>query len=62
MPTAPFDVHQRIFDLLAEMPVKVKWDPDLTNLIDGTADITELRDVDILDLLGREPAEPDYNC
>ena len=60
MKTARSEVHQRIFSLLAEMPVKVKWAPDLTNLIDGTADITELRDVDILDLLGREPAEPDY--
>ena len=59
LPTARSEVHQRIFGLLTEMPVKVKWAPDLTNLIDGTADITELRDVDILDLLGRDPAEPD---
>ncbi len=59
MPTAQLEVHQRIFDLLTEMPVKVKWVPDLTNLIDGTADITELRDMDILDLLGRDPTKPD---
>ena len=59
MPTAPFDVHQRIFDLLTETPVKVKSIPDLTSLIAGTADIAELRDMDIVDLLGRDPAEPD---
>jgi FlaA1/EpsC-like NDP-sugar epimerase len=59
MPTAPFEVHQRIFDLLTETPVKVKSIPDLTSLIAGTADITELRDIDIVDLLGRDPAEPD---
>ncbi len=59
MPTAPFDVHQRIFDLLTETPVKVKSIPDLTSLIAGTADITELRNIDIVDLLGRDPAEPD---
>ena len=59
MPTAPFEVHQRIFDLLTETPVKVKSIPDLTSLIAGTADITELRDIDIVDLLGREPADPD---
>ncbi len=59
IPTVPFDVHQRIFDLLTETPVKVKSIPDLTSLIAGTADITELRDIDIVDLLGRDPAEPD---
>ena len=59
MPTAPVDVHQRIFDLLTETPVKVKSIPDLTSLIAGTADITELRDIDIVDLLGRDPAEPE---
>ena len=59
MPTAPFDVHQRIFDLLTETPVKVKSIPDLTSLIAGTSDITELRDIDIVDLLGRDPTEPD---
>ena len=59
MPTAPFDVHQRIFDLLNETPVKVKSIPDLTSLIAGTSDITELRDIDIVDLLGRDTAEPD---
>ena len=59
IPTAPFYVHQRIFDLLTETPVKVKSIPDLTSLIAGTADITELRDIDIVDLLGRDQAEPD---
>ena len=59
MPTAPFDVHQRIFDLLTETSVTVKSIPDLTSLIDGTADIIELRDIDIVDLLGRDPAKPD---
>ena len=59
MPNAPVDVHQRLFDLLTETPVKVKSIPDLTSLIAGTADITELRDIDIVDLLGRNPAEPD---
>ena len=59
MPSAPLDAHQRIFDLLTETPVKVKSIPDLTSLIAGTTDITELRDIDIIDLLGRDTAEPD---
>ena len=59
IPTAPFEVHRRIFDLLTETPVKVKSIPNLTSLIAGTAAITELHDIDIVDLLGRKPAEPD---
>ena len=59
MPTAPFGVHERIFDVLTETPVKVKSIPDLTSLIAGTADITELRDIEIGDLLGRDPTDPD---
>lgn len=59
MPNTPFEVRERIFELLAETPVKVKSIPDLASLIAGTADISELRDIDIVDLLGRSPAEPD---
>ena len=44
-----------ISDLLTETPVKVKWFPDLTSLIEGSVDVTELRDIDIVDLLGRGP-------
>ena len=58
MPKTPFEVRERIFDLLAEIPIKVKSIPDLASLIAGTADIAEFRDMDIVDLLGRSPAEP----
>lgn len=59
IPNAPFVLQEQIFDLLNETRVKVKSIPDLASIIAGTADITELRDMDIVDLLGRNPAEPD---
>lgn len=55
----PFDAHERISDLMAETAIKVKSIPDLASLISGNADIVELRDIDIVDLLGRKPTEPD---
>ena len=58
MSSTPFEVYQRISNLLTETPVKVKWIPDLTSLIEGSVDVTELRDIDIVDLLGRVPTEP----
>ena len=58
VPNAPFKLHDRIFELLAETPTNVKSIPDLASLIAGTADIAELHDIDIIDLLGRKPAEP----
>ena len=59
MQTTPTTVHEQLFDLLTETPIKVKSIPDLTSLIAGSASIPELRDIDIVELLGREPAEPD---
>ena len=58
MSSTPFEVYERISDLLTETPVKVKWFPDLTSLIEGSVDVSELRDIDIVDLLGRVPTEP----
>ena len=61
MPDAPSNAHKRIFDLLNETSFTVKRIPDMSSLIAGTADITELRDIDIIDLLGRDPAKPDQH-
>lgn len=58
-PNAKQKVRERIFDVLAEVPVKVKSIPDLASLISGKANISEFREIDIIDLLGREPAKPD---
>ncbi|MDB2637627.1 polysaccharide biosynthesis protein [Alphaproteobacteria bacterium] len=49
--------RQRVFDILSEHPLKVKTVPSISSLISGNAEITQLRDIKIEDLLGREPVE-----
>ena len=48
--------RQRVSDLLIEFSLNVKTIPSLMNLI---SDITELQDINIEDLLGRDPVQPD---
>ena len=59
MPSTSYSSHRRIFNLLTDMPVKIKSIPNLTSLIAGTADITNLPDIDIVELLNRDQAKPD---
>jgi FlaA1/EpsC-like NDP-sugar epimerase len=49
--------RQRVFDILSEHPLRVKTVPSITSLISGSAEITQLRDIKIEDLLGREPVD-----
>jgi FlaA1/EpsC-like NDP-sugar epimerase len=49
--------HRRVFDILSEYPLKVKTVPSISSLIAGRAEITQLRDIKIEDLLGREPVD-----
>lgn len=41
------------------MRIKVKTLPAIYELVDGTISISSIRDVDINDLLGREPVKVD---
>ena len=43
--------------MLSDHPLKVKTIPSISSLISGRAEITELKDIKIEDLLGREPVE-----
>ena len=49
--------RRRVFDILSEHPLKVKTVPSISSLIAGRAEITQLRDIKIEDLLGREPVD-----
>jgi FlaA1/EpsC-like NDP-sugar epimerase len=49
--------RRRVFDMLSEHPLKVKTVPSISSLISQKAEITQLRDVKIEDLLGREPVK-----
>lgn len=58
--STPSDIdatRRRVFDMLSEHPLKVKTVPSISSLIAGKAEITQLRDIKIEDLLGREPVD-----
>ena len=53
--------HQihRIVRICEEIPVKVRIIPELYEIIEGRVEISRIRDVEIEDLLGREPVQLD---
>ena len=44
-----------VFDMLSDYPLKVKIIPSISSLISGRFEISEMKDIKIEDLLGREP-------
>ncbi|MDA7719768.1 polysaccharide biosynthesis protein [Alphaproteobacteria bacterium] len=52
-------LRRRVFDMLSDHPLKVKTIPSISSLILGGFEITELKDIKIEDLLGREPVQHD---
>lgn len=60
MPSVANTAYPRIFDAMLGMTdIKVKSIPDLSDLISGQTGILEIRDVEVNDLLGRKPVDPD---
>jgi FlaA1/EpsC-like NDP-sugar epimerase len=53
-----YQIH-RIVRLCEEIPVRVRIIPQLYEIIEGRVEISRIRDVEIEDLLGREPVELD---
>lgn len=52
---------KEIIDICKNTNCKIKTIPGIYEIIDGKVDIKQVRDVDIEDLLGREPIEVDFN-
>ena len=50
-------IRRRVFEMLSDHPLKVKTIPSISSLISEKFEITELQDIKIEDLLGREPVE-----
>ncbi|NCG09568.1 MAG: SDR family NAD(P)-dependent oxidoreductase [Alphaproteobacteria bacterium] len=50
-------LRRRVFNMLSDHPLRVKTIPSITSLISGRFEITELKDIKIEDLLGREPVQ-----
>lgn len=61
MPSVGKDQVSEIIELCKETTAKTKIIPGLSDLITGKVSVTSLRDVDVEDLLGREPVRPDLN-
>jgi FlaA1/EpsC-like NDP-sugar epimerase len=50
--------RRQILNRLEELPVHVQTMPDISDLISGHARVDEIREVDVADLLGRDPVPP----
>jgi FlaA1/EpsC-like NDP-sugar epimerase len=50
-------LRSRVFNMLSDHPLKVKTIPSISALISGRFEITELKDIKVEDLLGREPVQ-----
>ena len=53
--------RQRVFDLLPDHPLKVKTIPSISSLISGRSTITDLKEIKVEDLLGRQPVQFNAN-
>ena len=60
MPSVDHMRRKEIIDELADMPVHVKTVPEFYDLMSGNANVGQLRDIELADLLGRDaiPADP----
>lgn len=59
MPSASRRRRRAVLSELEPLGVHVQSLPDLADIISGTARIDDLREVDVADLLGRDPVPPD---
>ncbi|WP_392486884.1 polysaccharide biosynthesis protein [Haloimpatiens sp. FM7315] len=59
IPSAEIDTKKDIISVCKETKCKLKTIPGIYEIIDGKVNISKIRDVDIEDLLGREPVKLD---
>ncbi|MEZ8144290.1 nucleoside-diphosphate sugar epimerase [Enterovibrio norvegicus FF-454] len=58
LPSATRARRKQIIDMLVPLPAEVLTVPDMRDIVEGKANIDELKDVDIDDLLGRDSVVP----
>ena len=58
LPSATHLRRREIIDELEGLPVYVKTVPDFADLMSGSAKVGQLRDIELADLLGRDPIPP----
>ena len=59
IPSAPRARRQEVMNFLEKKPVRVRTVPDLMDIVSGRSEVSDLREVGIEDILGREPVPPD---
>jgi len=59
MPDADRLTRRRVLERLSVLGVPVKTVPSIGEIVSGQVSISEIRDIDIVDLLGREEVPPD---
>ena len=58
LPSQSRQRRQQIIKRIEPLPVRVMTVPDISDLLAGEAQVEDLRDVDVGDLLGRDPVSP----
>jgi FlaA1/EpsC-like NDP-sugar epimerase len=59
LPSASYGTRKKILNRLEHLPVHVRMLPGVAELAQGKVKVDDVRDVDIIDLLGRDPVAPD---
>jgi len=59
MPSASHKRRQEVFDTLRQARLSVRTLPSVTDIAQGKVSISDIKDLEIDDLLGRAPVEPD---
>ena len=59
IPSATVEEKRKLMERLAPMGLPVKILPGLTEWVAGSAGVADIRDLDVADLLGRDPVPPD---
>jgi FlaA1/EpsC-like NDP-sugar epimerase len=59
VPSATPEQRGRILKHLSELPIQISTVPDIRALIGGKANVAEIEEIDISDLLGRDMVSPD---
>lgn len=62
MPTATPGTVREVVDLCRKVPVRVKIVPRVSDVIEGRVSVSQIRDVQIEDLLGRPPVQIDVQA
>ena len=59
LPSSTRERRRQIIESLHELPVRIRTLPGLSDLASGRVTVTDFQDLEIEDLLGREPVAPD---